>query len=218
MTNFILTYLLIGMIISIVFAAFISKIGAKKEIGGTAAFIISLFLSPLLGLVIVLSSDDLKDGERKPVDEKAVAVTMLILVVLFAAIAAALSKAAGQVNNALSGIESKPTSSNPAPQPVKEKKSHQFTVIDESKDQYRDVGHMRIFVLYVGQTVSEEGLRLLVSTGTWDDQYPPVYSGNERIDIYSALERGLTFHVNSRSGKIVDIIETDANGNIIYDN
>ena len=85
MTNFILPYLLIGMIISIVFAVFIGKIGSKKEIGGTAAFIVSLLLSPLLGLVIVLASEDLKDGERKPVDEYPVFIVTIVLLAIIIA-------------------------------------------------------------------------------------------------------------------------------------
>ena len=92
MTNLILPYLLIGMIISIVFAAFISKIGSRKEIGGTAAFIVSLLLSPLLGLVIVLASEDLKDGERKPADEKSIAASVIALIALFVIIGASLQK------------------------------------------------------------------------------------------------------------------------------
>lgn len=94
MTSVILSSFIIGMVISVVLATFISKIGAKKQIGGSAAFIISLFLSPLVGLVVVLASEDLKEGEeRKPLDGKAVAVSMVVVLAFFAAIAASLEKA-----------------------------------------------------------------------------------------------------------------------------
>ena len=35
--------------------------GSKRKIGGAGAFFISLFLSPLIGLIVVLVSDDAKE-------------------------------------------------------------------------------------------------------------------------------------------------------------
>jgi hypothetical protein len=83
MTNLLLVYLLIGFIVSIVFAVFISKIGSRKEIGGNNAFLVSLFFSPFLGLVIVLASEDLKDGERRPVNAGLTPGFIAFLVVVF---------------------------------------------------------------------------------------------------------------------------------------
>jgi hypothetical protein len=60
MTNFILPYVFIGLIIAIILAAFISKIGEKRKIGKESAFIVSLLLGPLVGLIIVLASDELE--------------------------------------------------------------------------------------------------------------------------------------------------------------
>lgn len=55
-----------------VFALFVAGIGSGREIGGWAAFFISIFLSPVIGLIIVLFSKD-KDvivAEKKAREKK----------------------------------------------------------------------------------------------------------------------------------------------------
>ena len=41
----------------------VTAIGSEREIGGLAAFLISLFLSPLIGLIVVAFSDSKKKAE-----------------------------------------------------------------------------------------------------------------------------------------------------------
>lgn len=53
-------YLLIYVLISLVLAYFISKIGAKRKIGSTASFWYSFLFTPMIALIIVLSSDETK--------------------------------------------------------------------------------------------------------------------------------------------------------------
>jgi len=60
MTSFILPYVIIGLFVAIIFATFISKIGEKRKIGASSAFAVSVLLGPLLGLIIVLASDELE--------------------------------------------------------------------------------------------------------------------------------------------------------------
>ena len=46
-------------IIYILFVILVTVLGSKRQIGGFVAFVISLFLSPLIGLVFVLISKEL---------------------------------------------------------------------------------------------------------------------------------------------------------------
>jgi hypothetical protein len=60
MIEFILPYAFIGLVLAIILASFISKIGEKRKIGASSAFIVSILLGPLIGLIIVLASDELE--------------------------------------------------------------------------------------------------------------------------------------------------------------
>jgi len=55
-----LPILALWVLISFVFAHFISKIGAKRNIGSKASFWYSFLFGPLIGLIIVLNSEETK--------------------------------------------------------------------------------------------------------------------------------------------------------------
>ncbi len=50
------------LLIQCVFAGLIALLGAKRKIGAGWAFLFSLVLSPIIGLIIVLCSKKIKDS------------------------------------------------------------------------------------------------------------------------------------------------------------
>jgi hypothetical protein len=58
--------MIFGIIIWIILCVLLGNAGKKRKIGWTNAFILSLLLSPIIGLIIVLLSDKLEPTYYRP--------------------------------------------------------------------------------------------------------------------------------------------------------
>lgn len=57
--------LLVGLLTGSLLAVLVGLLGARRKIGFGWAFLISVILTPFIGLIICLMSDPLPQGERK---------------------------------------------------------------------------------------------------------------------------------------------------------
>ncbi|MGP1447920.1 MAG: hypothetical protein ACTTKO_10445 [Candidatus Limimorpha sp.] len=57
--------LLVGLLTGSLLAVLVGLLGARRKIGFGWAFLISVILTPFIGLIICLLSDPLPQGERK---------------------------------------------------------------------------------------------------------------------------------------------------------
>ncbi len=60
-----LSLLLFGLLSGSLFAVLVGLLGARRKIGFGWAFLLSIILTPIIGLIICLLSDTLPQGERK---------------------------------------------------------------------------------------------------------------------------------------------------------
>ena len=67
----------------ILFSIFVGIAGKKRKLGGTTAFMCSLLLSPLVGFLAVILSDELNAAKPTPVQSQSVADELIKLKALY---------------------------------------------------------------------------------------------------------------------------------------
>jgi hypothetical protein len=58
MNTFFITMIVIGVIVNIIISHLVGVNGSKREIGYTTSFLVSFFVTPIIGLLLVLTSKE----------------------------------------------------------------------------------------------------------------------------------------------------------------